>query len=149
APAEVYDAPATPFVASFLGASNFWDAEVREVSGEGLALGLPGTGGIGITVPAPPGRAFAAGEAVGRRGRPEKLVLSVRAPEGGPAFPVTVVERIYQGASTTWIVRDERGERFTVYSQNAGGMGESLEPGSGGFLSWEARNAVVLGRSVR
>jgi spermidine/putrescine transport system ATP-binding protein len=146
APAEVYDAPATPFVASFLGASNFWDAEVREISGEGLALALPG--GIGITVPAPSGRAFQVGEAVRLLVRPEKLALSATAPAGRPAFPafpVTVVERIYQGASTTWIVQDERGERFTVYSQNTG-VGEGLAPGSRGFLSWAPRHAVVLAR---
>ena len=145
APAEVYDTPATPFVASFLGASNFWDAEVREVSGKGLDLAL--SGGIGITVPAPAGRAFAPGDAVRLLVRPEKLALSATAPAGRPAFPVTVVERIYQGASTTWIVRDQRGERFTVYAQNTGGMGEGLAPGGSGSLSWEPRHAVVLAKA--
>jgi ABC-type Fe3+/spermidine/putrescine transport system ATPase subunit len=142
APAEVYDAPATPFVASFLGASNFWSAQVRAVSGEGLALALPG--GAGLDVRIPPGRTFAPGETVRLLVRPEKLTLAAAAPERGPALPVTVGDRIYQGASTTWILSDERGERFVVYEQNAGGTGERLEPGSRGFLTWDPRHTVVL-----
>ncbi|HZF10469.1 MAG TPA: ABC transporter ATP-binding protein [Thermoanaerobaculia bacterium] len=141
-PAEVYETPATPFVASFLGASNFWTAEVRAVSEKGLTLAL--TGGAEIVAPAPEGRAFRTGETVQFLVRPEKLVLTA-SPQEGPALPVTVEERIYQGASTTWIVRDERGERISVYAQNAGGRGEGLEPGRGGFLSWEPRFTVVVG----
>jgi spermidine/putrescine ABC transporter ATP-binding subunit len=142
-PAEVYEAPATPFVASFLGASNFWTAEVRAVSGEGIEVLLPGGGALMVPVPA--GRSFAAGEPVRFLVRPEKLTLSAIAPEHGLAIPVTVVDRVYQGASTTSRVEDGRGERFLVYAQNAGRVGEGLEPGSAGFLSWDPRCAVVLG----
>jgi ABC-type Fe3+/spermidine/putrescine transport system ATPase subunit len=141
-PAEVYESPATPFVASFLGASNFWTAEVREIAEEGLALVLAGGGGL--TVPAPAGRVFSAGETVRFLVRPEKLSLSAVAPERGLSIPVTVVDRVYQGASTTSRVEDARGERFTVYAQNAGRVGEGLEPGIAGFLSWDPRSAVVL-----
>jgi spermidine/putrescine transport system ATP-binding protein len=146
APAEVYEAPATAFVAEFLGGANFWTAEVRAVSGEVLRLALPG--GLEITVPippAPPGRTFAVGESVRFLVRPEKLSLTEAPPERGPALPVTVRERIYQGASTTWIVEDGGGGRFVVSAQNAGEAGEGLGPGSGGFLSWEGRWAVVVG----
>ncbi len=142
-PAEVYESPATPFVASFLGASNFWTAAVRAISEEGLALVLPG--GEGLTVLAPKGRTFQEGETVRFLVRPEKLALSAVAPERGLAIPVTVVDRVYQGASTTSRVEDARGERFLVYAQNAGRAGEGLEPGSSGFLSWDPRCAVVLG----
>jgi spermidine/putrescine transport system ATP-binding protein len=141
-PAEVYETPATPFVASFLGASNFWTAEVRAVSAEGLTLALPG--GAEILAPAPEGRDFRNGETVRFLVRPEKLVLTASAPEG-PGLPVTVEECIYQGASTTWIVRDERGERILISAQNAGGRGEGLGPGRGGFLSWEPEVTVVVG----
>jgi spermidine/putrescine ABC transporter ATP-binding subunit len=145
-PAEVYESPATPFVASFLGASNFWLAEVAAVSGEGLALVLPGGGSL--TVPVPPGRTFTSGDTVRLLVRPEKLTLTAipkeRGKERGPALPVTVGDRVYQGASTTWRVADARGERFLVYAQNAGGLGEGLEPGSPGFLSWDPQFTVVL-----
>jgi spermidine/putrescine transport system ATP-binding protein len=141
-PTEVYETPATPFVASFLGASNFWTAEVRAVAGEGLTLALPD--GAEILAPMPAGRIFQAGETVPFLVRPEKLVLTA-SPRGGLALPVQVEERIYQGASTTWLVRDERGERLLVYAQNAGGIGEELKPGSGGFLAWEPRFTVVMG----
>ncbi|HEV2844652.1 MAG TPA: TOBE domain-containing protein, partial [Thermoanaerobaculia bacterium] len=61
------------------------------------------------------------------------------------AVAVTVEERIYQGASTEWIVRDHQGESFTVFAQNAG-AGDALpfSPGSPAFLAWNPRHSVVL-----
>ena len=43
--------------------------------------------------------------------RPEKLRLQKPgvAPVAGPALAVTVEERVYQGVSTTWVVRSARG----------------------------------------
>jgi hypothetical protein len=78
--------------------------------------------------------------------RPEKLVL--RAVPSAPevSLAVTVEDRVYHGASTEWIVRDRRGERFTVLSQNAGPAGAALpfSPGSPAFLGWDPRHSVVL-----
>jgi ABC-type Fe3+/spermidine/putrescine transport system ATPase subunit len=79
--------------------------------------------------------------------RPEKLALRAippQPPETG--LPVVVEDRVYQGASTEWIVRDEAGERFTVYAQNGRAAGDvpPLEPGSQVFLCWDPRNAVVM-----
>jgi spermidine/putrescine transport system ATP-binding protein len=143
-PSEVYDRPATPFVATFLGAANFWTAEVRGVTGETLTLALGA--GAEMAVPVPPGRSFEAGESVRLLVRPEKLRLLPVPPERGPALPVTVLDRLYQGASTIWTVGDARGERYQVHVQNAGGVGETgvLQVGGGGFLSWEPRDSVVL-----
>jgi putative spermidine/putrescine transport system ATP-binding protein len=106
-PAEVFEAPATEFVARFLGATNVFTAE----------------GGA---------RRFVV--------RPEKLALRSAGESG---LPVTIVERVYHGASTEWIVEDERGERFTVLAQNAG-ADLPFPPGSTARLTWEPRHEVVL-----
>ena len=49
-PDEVYQRPVSRFIASFLGAANFFEGRVDEVSGESARVSLPG--GIRLTVPA-------------------------------------------------------------------------------------------------
>jgi ABC-type Fe3+/spermidine/putrescine transport system ATPase subunit len=72
--------------------------------------------------------------------RPEKLALR---PSGETGLPVTVLDRVYHGASTEWIVEDEHGGRFTVLAQNAG-SDLPFPPGSTAILVWERRHEVVL-----
>ncbi len=106
-PVEVFESPATEYVARFLGATNVFPPE----------------GGAHRFVV-----------------RPEKLSLW---PPGAAGRPVTVVERIYHGAHTEWIVEDGRGDRFNVLAQNAG-SGLPYPPGSPAVLVWERRHEVVL-----
>jgi ABC-type Fe3+/spermidine/putrescine transport system ATPase subunit len=78
--------------------------------------------------------------------RPEKLALRSTPAAGEEAVPVTVEERVYHGASTEWMVREDRDgrrERFTVLAQNAGAE-LPFPPGSEAFLCWDSRHAVVL-----
>jgi spermidine/putrescine ABC transporter ATP-binding subunit len=141
-PAEVVERPATEFVARFLGASNFFTAEVV-AAGEGVVtLRLP-TGTV-FTMPSPgPHRP---GDTVRFLVRPEKLRLTGKPPEAGPAVPVLIEEKVYQGMSTEWIVRDDRGERYTVYVQNDRPASEDggIVVGGRGFLGWEAGYGVIL-----
>jgi spermidine/putrescine transport system ATP-binding protein len=141
-PVDVFESPATEFVACFLGASNFFTAEVEATAGGVLTLRLPS--GVALEVPMP-GTAPLPGGTVRFLVRPEKLALRASPVAGQTAMPVTVEERVYQGASTEWIVRDDRGEVFTVFEQNQGaGEGAGLEPGSPAFLCWDARHVVLL-----
>jgi putative spermidine/putrescine transport system ATP-binding protein len=112
-PVEVFESPATEFVARFLGATNVLTAEDGS-------------------------RRFVV--------RPEKLALRpyLTPPVAGErALPVKVLDRVYHGASTEWIVLDEHGGRFTVLAQNTG-SDLPLPPGSAAFLSWNPRHEVVL-----
>jgi spermidine/putrescine ABC transporter ATP-binding subunit len=141
-PVEVFESPATEFVARFLGASNFFTAEVASTAGGVLTLRLPS--GTALAVPIS-GTAPPPGGTVRFLVRPEKLALRASPAAGQAAVPVTIEERVYQGASTEWIVRDDRGEAFTVFEQNqGGGEGVALQPGSRAFLCWEGRHVVVL-----
>ena len=72
--------------------------------------------------------------------RPEKLALR----KSGEGLPVTIEDRLYQGASTVWTVRDAAGGRFTVYRQNDGVQEALFEPGDSAVLVWDARSAVVV-----
>ena len=59
---------------------------------------------------------------------------------------MTVEDRVYQGVSTVWLVRDDAGERFAVYEQNEKSLeeGSRFEPGSRAFLCWNSRHVVLL-----
>ena len=84
-PREIYDAPASRFVADFIGETNFLQG-----TASGGALRLPSGG----TVPAPPG---AHGE-VTLAVRPEQV--RVAPPEAPGALAATVTEAVYMGTDT-------------------------------------------------
>jgi spermidine/putrescine transport system ATP-binding protein len=142
-PAEVFEAPETEFVARFLGATNVFTAEVRREEDGLLLLQLPD--GTEFSAPAV-GPPRLRREPVRFVVRPEKLNLRAVPISSEVSLAVTVEDRVYHGASTEWIVRDGRGELYTVYAQNSGSAGESLPflPGSPAFLGWEPRHSVVL-----
>ncbi|WP_422369841.1 ABC transporter ATP-binding protein [Hoeflea sp.] len=105
APEEVYNTPATEFVAKFLGASNLLPAHCKDVSGSGVALELPGF----PVIPVPADRApkiSGAGPAQ-LVIRAEKLHLK---PQGTPSDGYLSVEAVvenvdYQGQSARYFVR--------------------------------------------
>jgi ABC-type Fe3+/spermidine/putrescine transport system ATPase subunit len=73
--------------------------------------------------------------------RPEKLRLL----REGDGRTVTVEERLYQGASTVWTVRDASGERYTVFQQNSGdGAALPFQPGDSAVLAWDVGHEVRL-----
>jgi ABC-type Fe3+/spermidine/putrescine transport system ATPase subunit len=80
--------------------------------------------------------------------RPEKLDLRARnlSAHGVPSLPVTVEDRVYQGVSTVWVVRDGADERFVVYEQNEKPFEEASKFAVGGraYLCWNAAHAVVI-----
>jgi len=146
--AAVFERPATEFVANFMGASNFFAARVREAAGDAVTLELAAGGET--RVPLAPGQLRPrAGDTVRFVVRPEKLVLRPRdggADRGASSVAVTVEERVYQGVSTVWIVRDAAGERLTVYEQNEKPFEESSRRpvGSGLEACWDPRHAVLI-----
>jgi spermidine/putrescine transport system ATP-binding protein len=145
--ATVFERPATEFVANFMGASNFFAARVRE-SGEGeLLLDLAGGGQARIPVNGT-GPRYRPSEEVRFVVRPEKLDLRPRdlSRHGVPSVAVTVEERVYQGISTIWIVRDAAGERFVVYEQNEKPFEQSsrFAVGSRLWVCWNPRHTVMI-----
>ena len=87
-PEELYERPASRFVATFLGAANV-------LPGISRAGGIE-IGGLGLVRAA---AALPAGEAAFLAIRPERVALD---PSG---FPADVVDRTYRGDSVTWTLR--------------------------------------------
>ncbi len=124
-PVELYEQPATPFVAGFVGTSNLLEGEVAE-----KLLGEPGPVSV----------------------RPEKITLQpgrTAAPYDDELCVATgvVSEVVYLGASTHSVVDLDVGGRLTVLQQNletahTHALSRRGEPVT---LSWQRIHAVTLG----
>ncbi|MGH9316947.1 MAG: ABC transporter ATP-binding protein [Thermoanaerobaculia bacterium] len=147
AAAEVFEHPKTEFVANFMGASNFFAARVRDVAGRLVTLTLATGGEVGVEAAA---GSYWPGEDVRFVVRPEKISLRAHdlSGHGVPSVEVTIEDRVYQGMSTMWVVRNGANERFVVYEQNERPFEERARFAVGGraFLCWHPKHAVVIRR---
>jgi iron(III) transport system ATP-binding protein len=95
-PQDIYERPADPFVADFIGTTNFLTGRVAEASGPegGLTVAL----GDGQLVKVQPERRAPAGAPVTLAYRPEQLrIVGDGADEGGSVVVAQVVSRSYVG----------------------------------------------------
>jgi spermidine/putrescine transport system ATP-binding protein len=152
-PEELYERPATEFVAGFLGVSNLLDAEVA-ARGERFAE-LRLADGTMLRAPS----AALDGETKVRLGvRPEKLrVLAIGEDDLEPrnegetnAIAGVVLDASYIGVSTQYLVETPDKHRLVVYAQNleTSGAGEVLGDGQRVRLTWKPQHTFVIARSV-
>ena len=141
-PAELYDLPATTFVANFLGQSNLIGGRISGRSGDDLQVNLHGSL---HTVPAVRSRATDGEVWVGIR--PEKVFLApagAEAVNGGNTLRGGVVSDVsYVGASTQYLVRMPWNQELTVFEQNTGAR-QTLTVGGAVDLSWQPSHTFVL-----
>jgi spermidine/putrescine transport system ATP-binding protein len=129
-PDDLYERPATGFVARFLGVSNLLEGEA---AGDGTVRLSDGT-----TVQAP--------ASSGRRGkvsvgiRPEKIRLDDRELN---TLAGEVRERAYIGVSTQYIVDTAHGA-ITIYVQNSDPRASAVQPGDQVTLSWSPEATFVV-----
>jgi spermidine/putrescine transport system ATP-binding protein len=130
-PSELYERPATGFVAGFLGVSNLIQAEVRDGAvvarngtvlhvGRGAVNGHTGAISVGV--------------------RPEKIRV------GGDLanrIPGRIAESAYIGVATQYVVDTDVG-RLMVFSQNDSPGLEALGPGSPVTLTFDPESTFVL-----
>ncbi len=136
APKALYERPATPFVADFIGTSNTLllcsPSRTNGVAsvdlGEGMRLVAPDAGDGGdcrITV------------------RPEKIRIGAPAIDEGSRVAGRVVEQVYLGSLSQTVVEIVTGERLIVHQLNDD---EHFAPAPGDdvVLSWPTRHSMVL-----
>ena len=124
-PVELYEQPSTPFVAGFVGTSNFLEGDVARA-----LVGAPGPVSI----------------------RPEKISLSAGrldtvGDDATCSATGVVDEVVYLGASTHAVVDLDAGGRLTVQQQNVESsltrtLGRRGEPVT---LTWQRAHVVLLG----
>ena len=112
-PEEIYERPASKYVADFIGETNFIDGVVKGQNGSKVEVDLDGTG----VVCAESSRSFTNGQQVTVALRPEKLRLNTELKEGN-ALKGRVEEVIYIGTDTHYGVRFAGGQKVRVREQN-------------------------------
>jgi spermidine/putrescine transport system ATP-binding protein len=132
APSELYERPATAFVAGFLGASNLL---YGTVSGD-AAVRLEGGGEVRVSREALAGRSGRVAVGI----RPEKIRLG---PAAGNSLAGRVTETAYVGVATQYVVETQAGP-LTVYVQNAEPGLSSAAPGDAVELSFSPDAAFVV-----
>lgn len=143
-PEDVYENPETEFVATFLGASNLLDGEVKEQRNGTTTVLLFG----GDSMVLPSDRApFATGAAVKVGVRPEKITIEPerdQAPASG-WNSVTGMLRMstYIGVSHQYKVEGPGGTTLTVWVQNLG-ANPAPSPGERVRLSWQREHTFAV-----
>ena len=142
-PEDVYEHPATEFVAGFLGASNLLDGEVKERRG-GVATIRLAAGG---TVRVPEDRMPADLDSVVKVGvRPEKISILPEGEEPPPdrnRVPGLLRMATYIGVSHQYKVEGPAGQELTVYVQNLGAT-PPPHPGDRVQLVWKPEHTFVV-----
>lgn len=141
-PGELYDNPATTFVANFLGQSNLVAGHVTRMRDDLVEVDVEGT-----TVLASRTRSHADSGAVWVGVRPEKVFLDSSGQTRDHGINVVRAGRIcdvsYTGVSTQYLVRMPWGQELTVFEQNTGAR-ELFRVGACVDLGWRAEHTFVL-----
>lgn len=143
--AELYEQPATRFVASFIGNSNFLPVTVSAVTPLGCDLTLPN--GMPVGSKAIAGKVAAGSDAV-LMVRPDSMRLEdiSTARDSGPCFPVTIRDRSYLGDSVQYAVLTPWGQEISVRLGLSHGHNSLWNPGDAACLGWDdSRSTAYLG----
>jgi spermidine/putrescine transport system ATP-binding protein len=135
-PEEVYERPAKPFVAGFIGISNLMEGSVEQG-----AVRLVN----GSLVPAPLPDGVGDGTAVQLSVRPEKIVLDAD-DSGMVCLHGTVAESVYVGTATQVIVELDGGARVVALEQNTqrARSDDRWELGDAVSVCWHPEHSLVL-----
>ena len=139
-PRELYEHPASPFVAGFIGTSNLLALRVDNATGGLVAMNL----GAGERLLAISGAR--PGDTVQITVRPEKIKLGEPPDATGGQARVhgTVAEAVYLGSMTQVIVDLPTGERLVVHRLNDRLEGDEVQAGDRIVLHWAAEHSFVI-----
>jgi spermidine/putrescine transport system ATP-binding protein len=139
-PEEVYERPASAFVAGFIGVSNLLPGEVVAGNGSGPAVKLDS----GAVLPLAGSTDLELGERCQAIVRPEKLSVNS---EGGSAGVTGMLESsVYVGTATQLIVRMKDGASLTALVPNVdeGARQRLPSPGEEVRLSWAPEHMHIV-----
>ncbi|MDQ1449657.1 MAG: spermidine/putrescine transport system ATP-binding protein, partial [Actinomycetota bacterium] len=144
-PEDIYERPATRFVAGFIGTSNIVEAAVTGRAGNFLQI--EAAPGDRLLVRAPEDRSISPGDTLAFTVRPEKLrIVAENEPVADQLCTIAgrVIDVVYQGVSTQLVVQTETGTTLVVFRQNSERVSDAGVPGSRARLVWDPEFNVVL-----
>ncbi|WP_458097085.1 ABC transporter ATP-binding protein [Roseomonas sp. WA12] len=134
-PSDLYERPATRFVAGFVGETNFARAQMLGQDGDVCRVSVTGT-----TMPVSARFLAAPGTDVTVAIRPERLRLSA----GGDGLPAELVDLIYLGNARRFVLRLADGTEWSALVQADTAEALSLRPGDSLRLSWSEQHATAF-----
>ena len=144
-PREIYERPATKFVANFIGTSNIITGTVSALE-NGYAIVAVGPDERVLTPVRESG--VGAGQSIELSVRPEKIEIASTPPRGGDHLSVLrgqVSEVVYLGTSTNYNVATSLGGEVVVFDQNAASAEDVATRGDTVYLSWNPQHSYVIG----
>jgi putative spermidine/putrescine transport system ATP-binding protein len=140
-PTELYERPATRFVAEFIGESNTFPG-VAGVTANGFCT----LEGAGARLRAVATRPLSPGDRAVVSIRPERITLQANAPAGGIENVVAgrVTDVVYLGRSRKYVVRTDSGQEVVSLHQARSGAESGFEIGAAVSLRWQAEDATIL-----
>ncbi len=146
-PEEVYERPATVFVAEFLGASNLLDGTFRGNQDGWGRVELDS--GVMIRIPLAHDRR--AGERLRVGVRPEKIHLLTAGQTPDATHNVvtaTLRAAVFAGVSFQYFFETHEGREMTAFDRNATG-GAAARPGEGVRLTWAPEHTFVIAAEAK
>ncbi|MFJ8046080.1 ABC transporter ATP-binding protein [Kitasatospora sp. NPDC096147] len=141
APADLYENPATTFVANFLGQSNLIPAQVTGRSGGSVLLEAEG-----VRLALPEARCATTAARIHLGVRPEKITIETagtEVAEGRNRLTGTVLDSAFIGVSTQYVVRTAGGQEIAVFEQNMD-RDTRITPGAEVVLHWNPAHSFGL-----
>jgi spermidine/putrescine transport system ATP-binding protein len=135
-PRQVYDEPATAFVAGFIGASNILAGRVSRVADGTAVIEVAAQERVLVPAPGP----LEAGAELAFTVRPEKISVHREMPDRDCRLRGRVSEVIFLGTSTTYVIATDLAAEILVFQQNDDSV-QQLERGDEAWLSWRGSHA--------
>src|SRR3712207_6375755 len=147
-PEDVYERPATTFVAGFIGVSNLMPGEVADTSGSRTRVRLDA--GVELETAQ---NGFQRGERCHAVVRPEKLQIKAAEDSTGDGWPSVggrVESWCYRETATQLVVRLPGDVPMTVLGLNADGAGRARLPGGGAGvrLTWAPEHIHLVREAI-
>jgi spermidine/putrescine transport system ATP-binding protein len=141
-PREVYERPATPFVADFVGVLNAAELAVSSIEGDRAVLTINERDHV--TAPAA-GHDLATGTIALIAVRPERIAITRGAAnsDGGSRLSGTVAQVVYLGTLTQFHVDTPLGRRFVVHQLSTEGS-DAIDAGDDVTLTWPVEDTSIL-----
>ncbi|MDT5082234.1 MAG: spermidine/putrescine transport system ATP-binding protein [Mycobacterium sp.] len=139
-PTEIYDAPATVFVANFIGQANLWAGHQNRVDGDVAEVAV-----LGTTLKARPGTTpIEPGGQATLMVRPERVLVSMDAPGAELAsVPATVRDLTFQGPVVRLSLEASDGSPIVAHVGPEQQL-PLLRPGDSVFVGWSPQASMVL-----
>jgi spermidine/putrescine transport system ATP-binding protein len=137
---EIYERPATRFVANFIGTSNLFGARVAGEADGSAFLEL----GSDQEVIVPVSWTTRAGDDLEVAVRPEKITIALDRPDRGCRLRGVISEVAYLGTSTTYTVQTAAGNEMVVFRQNDARSDDAARRGDAVWLNWQPEHSFAI-----